>query len=145
MSGAWNGDERALLPPGFAWALAGVYAAVAAALIGQLPLRPLHKIVYRPAPERPAAVIRRIWLDPAGTVRFEGAPVGLAELRRAADLAMVGEPEPVFLVHVHPEARYEDLVELMAVLRRAGVADMRLPHPLPYDDSIASSARSSSR
>ena len=73
-----------------------------------------------------AAADHLVEVDTSGRVSVDGREqAGLVELRMALDLILV-EPGAAIELRPHPEARYEDMIEALAVLKRAGADDLRI-------------------
>ncbi len=66
----------------------------------------------------------KIFIDPAGTVLWNGAPVDLLTLRQYLDLTTQINPTPELHLEPHPEARYEIVNEVLAVTKRANITSM---------------------
>jgi biopolymer transport protein ExbD len=66
----------------------------------------------------------KIAIDQAGTVMWNGAPVDLVTLRQYLDLPTTIRPTPELHIQPHPEARYEQVDEVLAVIKRANVQSM---------------------
>ena len=66
----------------------------------------------------------KIAVDANGAVLWNGVPVDMAQLRTLlARLAPI-RPAPELQVEPHPEARYEKVDEVLAVIRRADIVSM---------------------
>ena len=66
----------------------------------------------------------KVAIGPDGTVRWNGAPVALSQLRAAlAETVRMPRP-PELHVEPHAEARYAVVDEVLAVIRRANVQSM---------------------
>ena len=79
--------------------------------------RPPVSVIVNPAKNK-------ITVDPSGTVRWNGKPTGLAELRQALELTKSLDPVPELHLQPHPEARYAVVNEVLAITKRANVEAM---------------------
>lgn len=66
----------------------------------------------------------KIFIDQAGTVMWNGAPVDLLTLRQYLDLTTQLNPTPELHLEPHPEARYEIVNEVLAITKRANITSM---------------------
>ena len=66
-------------------------------------------------------VKNKIVVDPSGAVLWNGAPVNLVTLRQYLDITTTMTPTPELHLQPHPEARYELVDEVLAVVKRANV------------------------
>jgi biopolymer transport protein ExbD len=72
-----------------------------------------------PAQQEP--VIHRITLDAAGTVRLDGAPVGLADLQERLARLHAAAPDSDFVLQADGEAPYARFDAVAAAVKRAGI------------------------
>jgi hypothetical protein len=130
-------DEPASIAPHFGLLLASLLGAIAAIILANGWPVPIHQVRYSmaadPAPGLRPVRYRFVSVAPDDTIRFEGREVSLTGLHAAANRANGLDPSTGYFLGVHPEARWETVLETMAVLRRTVAADIRLPHARPYD------------
>jgi len=69
-------------------------------------------------------VKNKIVVMPNDAVLWNGAPVDLTTLRQYLDITTTMTPTPELHIQPHPNARYEDVDEVLAVVKRAGVTAM---------------------
>lgn len=84
-----------------------------------LPVNDPNQITPPVDPER-----NKIFIDRAGAVLWNGAPVDLVTLRQYLDLTTTIRPTPELQLQPDPEARYEVVDEVLAVIKRANVQSM---------------------
>ena len=83
-----------------------------------LPTRP-------PPPDLPFNRERnKIAIDQDGTIRWNGTGIDLPQLRAVLARTAPLRPPPELQVEPHPEARYQRVDEVLAVIRRAEVTSM---------------------
>ena len=82
-----------------------------------LPTEPVTVRDFRPD-------VNKIAVDPDGTVRWNGAAIAMPELRATLDATVRLSRPPELQVEPHPEARYEAVDEVLAVIWRAVVQSM---------------------
>lgn len=63
----------------------------------------------------------KITIDPQGAVFWNGSPVDLVTLRQYLDQTAVMNPEPELHFQPDPQARYERVDEVLAVIKRSAV------------------------
>jgi biopolymer transport protein ExbD len=69
-------------------------------------------------------VKNKIVIDPAGTITWNGNPVNEVQLRQYLDLTTTMTPTPELHIQPHPEARYDAVDKVLAVVKRANVTAM---------------------
>jgi len=69
-------------------------------------------------------VKNRIVIMPNDAVLWNDAPVSLVTLRQYLDITTTMQPTPELHLQPHPEARYEQVDEVLAVAKRANVQAM---------------------
>lgn len=69
----------------------------------------------------------RVTIDRAGTIRWNGAPVDVAELRQLAAAAAAMPAEPMLLLQPDADAHYLRFDEAVAALRRGGATRIGFP------------------
>lgn len=88
---------------------------------------------------------QRLSVTPMGQVSLNGMLCqNLSELSMAVQFLMIRSPLPGVRLQVAPEARHEDFVALLAVLKRSGVELLRVdtaPLPDAEDHSLVLSAK----
>ena len=62
-----------------------------------------------------------VFIDPAGTVTWNGTPVDLVTLRQFLDQTKSISPEPELHFQPHPQARYDKVDQVLAVIKRSGI------------------------
>ncbi|CAN5479722.1 biopolymer transporter ExbD [soil metagenome] len=62
-----------------------------------------------------------VFIDPAGTVTWNGTPVDLVTLRQFLDQTKGISPEPELHFQPHPQARYDKVDQVLAVIKRSGI------------------------
>jgi biopolymer transport protein ExbD len=83
---------------------------------------PVNQPDQPPPPIDP--VKNRIVVMPNDAVLWNGAPVDLTTLRQYLDITTTMTPTPELHLQPHPEARYEQVDEVLAVTKRANVQAM---------------------
>ncbi|MHA6723688.1 ExbD/TolR family protein [Sphingomonas sp. RS2018] len=66
----------------------------------------------------------KVTIDPAGTLYWNGAPVNEVLLRQYLDRTVVMNPEPELHFAPDPQARYEKVDEVLAIIKRANVTKL---------------------
>jgi biopolymer transport protein ExbD len=66
----------------------------------------------------------KIAINPDGAVLWNGGPVDLVTLRQYLDITTTIRPTPELQIQPHPDARYEVVDEVLAVIKRANVLSM---------------------
>jgi len=66
----------------------------------------------------------KVSVDASGTVTWNGSPIDLVTLRLYLDRTRAMTPEPELHVQPDPQARYEIVDNVLAVIKRAGVTKM---------------------
>ncbi|WP_129792303.1 biopolymer transporter ExbD [Sphingosinicella sp. CPCC 101087] len=69
-------------------------------------------------------VKNKIVIMPNDAVLWNGAPVNLVTLRQYLDITTTMTPTPELHLQPHPDARYEQVDEVLAVAKRANVQAM---------------------
>jgi biopolymer transport protein ExbD len=62
-----------------------------------------------------------VFIDPSGTVTWNGTPVDLVTLRQFLDQTKGISPEPELHFQPHPQARYDKVDQVLAVIKRSGI------------------------
>jgi biopolymer transport protein ExbD len=83
---------------------------------------PVNDQSQPPPPVDP--VRNKIAVDQNNAVLWNGAPVDLLTLRQFLDQTTTIRPTPELHIQPHPEARYEVVDEVLAVIKRANVQSM---------------------
>ena len=83
---------------------------------------PVNQPNQTPPPIDP--VKNKIVIMPNDVVLWNGSPVDLVTLRQYLDITTTIEPTPELHLQPHPEARYEQVDEVLAVTKRANVQAM---------------------
>jgi biopolymer transport protein ExbD len=65
-----------------------------------------------------------VFIDPTGTVTWNGTPVDLVTLRQFLDQTKAISPEPELHFQPHPQARYDKVDQVLAVIKRSGIAKL---------------------
>jgi biopolymer transport protein ExbD len=66
-------------------------------------------------------VKNKIVVDPSGAILWNGTPVDPVTLRQYLDITTTMTPTPELHLQPHPEARYEVVDEVLAIVKRANV------------------------
>ena len=69
-------------------------------------------------------VKNKIVIEPTGVVLWNGTPVDPVTLRQYLDITTTMTPTPELHLQPHPDARYEDVDEVLAITTRANVTAM---------------------
>jgi biopolymer transport protein ExbD len=112
----------------------------------------LPQNVDNPTPPPIDPVKNRIVIMPNDAVLWNDQPVDLVTLRQYLDITTTMQPTPELHLQPHPEARYEQVDEVLAVAKRAnasrrmGFAATRLtptsdPDPAPRRRPVGTSRR----
>jgi biopolymer transport protein ExbD len=83
---------------------------------------PVNQPTNTPPPIDP--VKNKIVIMPNDVVLWNGNPVDMVTLRQYLDITTTIEPTPELHLQPHPEARYEQVDEVLAVTKRANVQAM---------------------
>ncbi len=84
----------------------------------------LPQNVENPTPPPIDPVKNRIVIMPNDAVLWNGSPVTLVTLRQYLDITTTMTPTPELHLQPHPQARYEQVDEVLAVTKRANVTAM---------------------
>jgi biopolymer transport protein ExbD len=63
-------------------------------------------------------------IDPAGTITWNGIPVNEVTLRQYLDQSAAMSPEPELHFQPDPQARYEQVDKVMAIIKRSNVSKL---------------------
>ena len=66
----------------------------------------------------------KVNIDPAGTIFWNGAPINQVLLRQYLERTVVMNPEPELHFQPDPQARYEVVDNVLAVIKRANVTKL---------------------
>ena len=77
-----------------------------------------------PNPPPVDPVKNKIVIEPTGVVLWNGTPVDPVTLRQYLDITTTMTPTPELHLQPHPDARYEDVDEVLAITKRARVEKM---------------------
>jgi biopolymer transport protein ExbD len=66
----------------------------------------------------------KIAIEPNGAVLWNAAPVDLVRLQQYLEITTTIRPVPELHIQPHPDARYETVDEVLAVIKRAEVQSM---------------------
>ena len=69
-------------------------------------------------------VKNKVVIMPNGAILWNGSQVNLVTLRQYLDITTTMQPTPELHLQPHPEARYEQVDEVLAVAKRANVQAM---------------------
>jgi len=83
---------------------------------------PVNDPTNTPPPVDPKR--NKIVVDREGRVLWNGTPVDLVTLRQYLDLTTTIRPTPELHIQPDPEARYEVVDEVLAVIKRANIESM---------------------
>ena len=83
---------------------------------------PVNSAENTPPPIDP--IKNKVSVDPAGTITWNGSPIDLVTLRLYLDRTKAMSPEPELHVQPDPQARYEVVDNVLAVIKRSGVTKM---------------------
>ncbi len=79
------------------------------------------------APQAPPPVEpqkNKITIDPQGNLFWNGSPIDLLTLRQYLDQSVQMKPEPELHFQPDPQARYETVDEVLAVIKRSAVTKL---------------------
>lgn len=65
-----------------------------------------------------------VFIDPTGTVTWNGTPVDLVTLRQYLDQTKTISPEPELHFQPSPQARYDKVDQVLAVVKRSGISKL---------------------
>ena len=83
---------------------------------------PVNSAENTPPPIDP--IKNKVSVDPAGTITWNGSPIDLVTLRLYLDRTKAMSPEPELHVQPDPQARYDVVDNVLAVIKRSGVTKM---------------------
>ena len=83
---------------------------------------PVDNPMNQPPPIDP--VKNKIVVEPNGAILWNGTPVNPVQLRQYLDITTTMTPTPELHLQPHPDARYEDVDEVLAITKRANVSAM---------------------
>ena len=66
----------------------------------------------------------KVSVDPSGTITWNGSPIDIVTLRLYLDRTKAMSPEPELHVQPDPQARYNVVDNVLAVVKRSGVSKM---------------------
>lgn len=75
-----------------------------------------------PVPVDP--VKNKVIVDPAGVVQWNGNPVDLVTLQQYLEQTKTMNPEPELHFQPDPEAKYEKVDTVLAVIKRSGISKL---------------------
>jgi biopolymer transport protein ExbD len=76
----------------------------------------------------------KVAIADSGAVLWNGAPITLTDLRSTLDRLATMRPQPELQFEPHPEARYQVVDEVLAVMKRANVTAMGMVGNERYAD-----------
>jgi biopolymer transport protein ExbD len=65
-----------------------------------------------------------VFIDPTGTVTWNGSPIDMVTLRQFLDQTKAISPEPELHFQPHPQARYDKVDQVLAVIKRSGITKL---------------------
>jgi len=65
-----------------------------------------------------------VFIDPMGTVTWNGSPIDMVTLRQFLDQTKAISPEPELHFQPHPQARYDKVDQVLAVIKRSGITKL---------------------
>ena len=65
-----------------------------------------------------------VFIDPMGSVTWNGNPVDMVTLRQYLDQTKGMTPEPELHFQPHPQARFDKVDQVLAVIKRSGIAKL---------------------
>jgi biopolymer transport protein ExbD len=65
-----------------------------------------------------------VFIDPTGAVTWNGTAVDMVTLRQYLDQTKAISPEPELHFQPHPQARYDKVDQVLAVIKRSGIAKL---------------------
>jgi biopolymer transport protein ExbD len=83
---------------------------------------PVNSQNQAPPPIDP--IKNKVSVDPSGTVTWNASPIDLVTLRLYLDRTRAMTPEPELHVQPDPQARYEVVDNVLAIVKRSGVTKM---------------------
>jgi biopolymer transport protein ExbD len=83
---------------------------------------PVDQPQNEPPPIDP--VKNKVVIEPNGMILWNGSPVDPVTLRQYLDITQTMNPVPELHMQPHPNARYEDVDEVLAITKRANVEKM---------------------
>lgn len=83
---------------------------------------PVNSNDTTPPPVDP--IKNKVSVDPMGTVTWNGSPIDLVTLRLYLDRTRAMSPEPELHVQPDPQARYNTVDNVLAIIKRSGVTKM---------------------
>ena len=83
---------------------------------------PVNSDQNTPPPVDP--IKNKVSVDPMGTVTWNGTPIDLVTLRLYLDRTRAMSPEPELHVQPDPQARYNTVDNVLAIIKRSGVTKM---------------------
>jgi biopolymer transport protein ExbD len=82
----------------------------------------------QPSPEQPVNPVEpqknKVTIEPDGRVYWNGSEIDLVTLRQYLDQSVQITPEPELHFQPNPEARYERVDEVLAVIKRSAVTKL---------------------
>ncbi|MDK2767632.1 MAG: biopolymer transporter ExbD [Sphingomonas sp.] len=82
----------------------------------------------QPSPDRPMDPVQpqknKVTIEPDGRVYWNGSEIDLVTLRQYLDQSIQISPEPELHFQPNPEARYERVDEVLAVIKRSAVTKL---------------------
>ena len=83
---------------------------------------PVNSPENTPPPIDP--IKNKVSVDPSGTITWNGSPIDLVTLRLYLTRTRAMTPEPELHVQPDPQARYEVVDNVLAIVKRSGVTKM---------------------
>ncbi|NNM75809.1 biopolymer transporter ExbD [Sphingomonas sp. ID1715] len=83
---------------------------------------PVNSDNNEPPPIDP--IKNKVSVDPSGTITWNGSPIDIVTLRLYLDRTRAMSPEPELHVQPDPQARYNVVDNVLAVIKRSGVTKM---------------------
>ena len=78
-----------------------------------------------PPPKPPIdPVVNKVSIDPSGTITWNASPIDLVTLRQYLDSTKAMTPEPELHVQPNPQARYEVVDEVLAVVKKSEITKL---------------------
>ncbi len=68
--------------------------------------------------------VNKVAIDQAGVVRWNGSPIDLVTLRQYLDSTRVMTPEPELHVQPDPNARYDTVDQVLAVVKKSEITKL---------------------
>ncbi len=65
-----------------------------------------------------------VFIDPTGSVTWNGIPVDMVTLRQYLDQTKTKTPEPELHFQPHPQARFDKVDQVLAVIKRSGISKL---------------------